>query len=62
MQPQPAKHELITKVLLITVRIYCYLIKYQVKQRHLLPFYDTNSKLKKFCINSILKKWRAKMN
>ena len=29
---------LITITLLITVSIYCYLVKYQVKQKHLLPF------------------------
>ena len=32
--------------LLIFVSIYCYLIKYQVKQKHLLPFQFTNNKLK----------------
>ena len=40
---------LITIVLLIAVRIYCYLIKYQVK--NMLPFHDT--KLKQFCIDNI---------
>ena len=29
---------LITTVLLIAVSIYCYLIEYQGKQKHLLPF------------------------
>ena len=33
---------LITIALLITVRIYCYPIKYRSKQKHLLPFHDTN--------------------
>ena len=37
---------LITVVLLITVSIYRYLIKYQANQKHLLPFQFTNSKLK----------------
>ena len=37
---------LIIIVLLITVSIYCYLIMYQVKQKHLLPFNDTNNELK----------------
>ena len=37
--------------LLITVSVYCYLIKYQAKQKHLLPFRDT--KLKQFCVGSI---------
>ena len=31
---------LITIALLIAVSIYCYLIKYQGKQKHLLPFHD----------------------
>ena len=35
---------LITVALLIAVSIYCYLIKYKAKQKHLLPFYFTNSK------------------
>ena len=35
---------LITVTLLITV-IYCYLIKYKAKQKHLLPYYLTNEKL-----------------
>ena len=34
---------LITTALLIAVSIYCYLIKYQAKQNHLLPFHDTNN-------------------
>ena len=33
---------LITMALLIAVSIYCYLIKYRAKQKHLLPFRDTN--------------------
>ena len=32
---------LITIELLIAVSIYCYLIKYWPKQKHLLPFHDT---------------------
>ena len=36
---------LITIELLIII-IYCYLIKYKRKQKHLLPFYITNNKLK----------------
>ena len=32
--------------LLIVVSIYCYLIKYQAKQKHLLSFHDTNNELK----------------
>ena len=37
---------LITIELLIAVSIYCYLIKYQAKQKHLLPFQFTSTKLK----------------
>ena len=37
---------LITIVLLIAVSIQCYLIKYRAKQKHLLPFHDTNNELK----------------
>ena len=37
---------LITIALLITVSIYCYLIKYRAKQKHLLGFYVTNNDLK----------------
>ena len=44
----------ITIVLLIAVTIYCYLIKYKEKQKHLLPHYITINKLKEFCINKIL--------
>ena len=39
-------HLLITITLLIAVSIYCYLIKYRAKQKHLLPFHFTNNKLK----------------
>ena len=37
---------LITITLLTAVSIYCYLIKYEAKQKHLLPFHSTNSELK----------------
>ena len=37
---------LITIALLIDVSIYCYLIKYQAKQKQLLPFHSTNCELK----------------
>ena len=36
---------LITIAVLTGVGIYCYLIKYQAKQKHLLPFQLTNIKL-----------------
>ena len=36
---------LITITLLIAVSIYCYLIKYRAKQKHLLPFHDTKLKV-----------------
>ena len=39
---------LITVTLFMFVSIYCDLIKYQAKQKHLLPFHDT--KLKQFCV------------
>ena len=31
---------------MIAVSIYCYLIRYRAKQKHLLPFQFTNNKLK----------------
>ena len=37
---------LITIALLIAVSIYCYLIKYQAKQKHLLPFQYKNNEIK----------------
>ena len=37
---------LITIALLIAASIYCYVIKYQGKQKHLLPFHITSNKLK----------------
>ena len=37
---------LITIALLIAVSIYCCLIKCRAKSKHLLPFHDTNNKLK----------------
>ena len=39
---------LITIVLFIAVSIYCCLIKHTSKQKHLLPYHVTNSKIKKF--------------
>ena len=39
---------LITIALLIPVSIYCHLIKYKGKKKHLSPFYVTNSELKEF--------------
>ena len=39
---------LITIALLIAVSTYCYLVNYQAKQKHLLPYRLTNSKLNKF--------------
>ena len=36
---------LITIALLTVVSIYCYLIKHRAKQKHLLPFQDTNNEL-----------------
>ena len=37
---------LITIELLIAVSIFCYFIKYQAKQKYLLPFHVTNNELK----------------
>ena len=37
---------LITIALLIDISIYCYLLKYQVKQKRLLSFHVTNNELK----------------
>ena len=34
---------LITVALLIALSIYCYLIKYQAKQKHLLPVHNANN-------------------
>ena len=42
---------LITLALLIALSIYCYLIKYWAKKKHLLPIHDT--KLKQAYINNI---------
>ena len=42
---------LIIIVLLVAVRIYCYLIKY--KRKHLLPFHNIDNKLNKSYIDSI---------
>ena len=36
----------ITIALMIAVSIYCYLIKYQAKQKHMLPFHVANNELK----------------
>ena len=40
---------LITMRLLIAVSIYCYLIKYCAKQKHLLPYHDTKLKTNQYC-------------
>ena len=45
---------LITIASLIAVSIYCYLIKFWPKQKHLLPFYITNNELKEFSIKEFL--------
>ena len=37
---------LITIALSMAFNIYCYVIKYRPKQKHLLPFQFTNNKLK----------------
>ena len=53
---------LITVPLLIALNTYCYLVKYQAKQKHLLPYHFTNNKLKKFFSNNILQKFSIMMN
>ena len=47
---------LITIALLIAVIIYCYLIKYRAKQKHLLQFHVTNDE----CIDNVNQKWVIK--
>ena len=47
-------------MLLIVVSICSYLIKYQAKQKHILPFHDTNNEIKKFCLNNVLQKMESK--
>ena len=47
---------LISIALLISVSIYCYVIKYRAKQKHLLPFHVTDGKLKKFCTYNMFSK------
>ena len=44
---------LLTVALFITISIYCCLIKHKAKQKHLLPLYVTNNKLKEICINEL---------
>ena len=44
---------LITITLLIAASIYCYLMKYQAKQKQLLTFHDINNKFKKLCMDNI---------
>ena len=49
---------LITIASLIAVSVYCYLIKYRAKQKHLLPFKFTNNKLKEI----MYQKYKSKMS
>ena len=49
---------LITMALLITISIYCYLVKYRAKQKNLLPFHDT--KLKQVYVDKMNWKWVIK--
>ena len=49
---------LITIALLIAVVIYCYLIKYQAKQKHLLSFHFTDNQLKE----TMCKCYKSKMS
>ena len=50
---------LITIALLIVVSIYCYLIKYRVKQSPLLPFHDTNNELRELYFNKCIMKMES---
>ena len=45
----------ITTALVIAASIYCYQIKHQSKQKHLLP-YDTSNKSKEININNMIQK------
>ena len=45
---------LINIALLIAVSIYSYFIKYQAKQKHLLPFHNTNNELREVYINKCI--------
>ena len=47
---------LITIALLIAVSIYCYMIKYRAKQKHLLPLHNTNNE---FYINKFIIKMES---
>ena len=46
------------------LEVLVFTLKWQnkVKQKYLLSFYIRNEELKKFCINNILQKWKAKIN
>ena len=48
---------LITIALLIAISIYCYLIKYQRKQNHLLPFHSKDDELKEIIYKKLVTKW-----
>ena len=50
---------MITTALFIAVSIYCCLIKYQAKQKHLLPFHDTNNELREVYINKCIIKMES---
>ena len=48
-----------TIALLIAVSIYCYLIKYWVKQKYLLPFHHNSNKLRKAFFNKCIIKMES---
>ena len=50
---------LITIALLIAFSIYCYLIKYRAKQKHLLLFHDTNNEFREVYINKCIIKMES---
>ena len=49
-------------IALLAVTIYCYLIKYETKQRHLLTFHVTNNKLRNDKLINALWKWKIIIN
>ena len=46
----------LTITILIAAPVYCQLIKYKTKQKHLIPFHVTNNELKKLYIINVNQK------
>ena len=53
---------LVTIALSIAISVYCYLIKYQAKQKHLLPFNVKNDKSREFYTNKCIIKMKKMIN